>query len=63
MTFMMKINGFEALVLLDTGRTLNAISLDFAQMFKAKAFELSNLLALQLGCVGSRSKSNFGVET
>lgn len=63
MTFMVKINGLEALVLLDTGSTLNAISPDFARMSKAKVFELSNPLVLQLGCVGSRSKSNFGVET
>ena len=63
MTFMVRVNGLDALVLLDTGSTLNAISPDFARISSAAAFELSNPLALQLGCVGSRSKANFGVET
>ena len=62
MTFMVRIGDLEALVLLDTGSTLNAMSPDFARIAKAPAFKLANPLSLQLGCVGSRSKINFGAQ-
>lgn len=63
MTVSVNIRGIDALVLLDTGSTINAISLDFVTVSGLKAFPLSTPFALQLGCSGSRSKVNFRVET
>ena len=63
MAFLMTLNGLKAWCLLDTGSTINAISPEFTRVSGIDPFELSNPIALQLGCVGSRSKANFGVET
>ena len=54
--------GLKASVLLDTGSTINAMSPEFTRVARVPAFELSNPISLQLGCVGSRSKANFGAE-
>lgn len=56
-----RISGLSARVLLDSGSTLNCISPDFVQAAGIRPFELSTPITLQLGCVGSRSKANFGV--
>ncbi|GJE91949.1 retroviral-like aspartic protease [Phanerochaete sordida] len=56
------VNGLAASVLLDTGSTINAVSPEFTRVARLQPFELSNPISLQLGCVGSRSKANFGVE-
>lgn len=58
-----RLNGLDANILLDTGSTINAVSPEFTRVAGLTAFELSNPISLQLGCVGSRSKANFGVET
>jgi len=57
----MKVNGLEALVLLDSGCTSDSISPDFAQVAKMKVYELEEQVPLQLGTVGSRSKINYGL--
>ena len=48
-----KVNGCEALTMVDTGSTTNFISPAFATVAKLAAFTLESQLALQLGCVGS----------
>ena len=52
----MKVNGCEALTMVDTGSTTNFVSPAFATVAKLAAFRLESQLALQLGCVGSQSK-------
>lgn len=58
-----RIGTLTARVLLDSGSTLNCVSPDFLQASGIRPFELSSPITLQLGCVGSRSKANFGVRT
>ncbi|TFK50711.1 hypothetical protein OE88DRAFT_1736195 [Heliocybe sulcata] len=52
------INGVCALVLFDTGSTLDCVSPEFAQVANLTCYELGNPTVLQLGTVGSRSKIN-----
>ena len=56
------INGLDAITLLDTGSTADAISPEFARVANIKVFELEKPISIQLGCKGSRSKINFGTE-
>lgn len=58
-----EIHGLQALALIDTGSTINCVSPEFARVSRLPVFELSNPVGLQLGCVGSRSRINFGVRT
>lgn len=60
LSFMMRVNGLDALVLLDSGSTGDSISPDFARVCGARTYELENPATLQLGCVGSRSRINYG---
>lgn len=62
LTVYVTINGLKALALIDTGSTINCVSPDFARVARLPVFELSNPIGLQLGCVGSRSKINFGTK-
>ena len=55
-----KVNGCEALTMVDTGSMTNLVSPAFATVAKLAAFTLESQLALQLGCVGSRSKITHG---
>ncbi|KIM65390.1 hypothetical protein SCLCIDRAFT_22878 [Scleroderma citrinum Foug A] len=55
-----KVNGCEALMMVDTGSTTNFVSPAFATVAKLAAFTLESQLALQLGCVGSQSKITHG---
>ena len=48
-----KVNGCKALMMVNTGSTMNFISPAFATVAKLAAFTLESQLALQLGCVGS----------
>jgi hypothetical protein len=57
------VNGLEARVLLDSGSLINAMSPAFAAVSRTVVFPLENPVGLQLGCVGSRSKINFGTQT
>lgn len=56
------INGIKALTLFDTGSTTDIVSPDFARVAKLKTFELEKPVPLQLGCIGSRSAINFGLQ-
>lgn len=62
LTFFMKVNGLDALVLLDSGSTGDSMSPEFARVAGVRAFELENPAILQLGCVGSRSRINYGAQ-
>ena len=48
-----KVNGCEALMMVNTGSMTNFISPAFVTVAKLAAFTLESQLALQLGCVGS----------
>ena len=58
-----KVNGCEALTMVDTGSMMNFISPAFTMVAKLAAFTLESQLALQLGCVGSRSKITHSAHT
>ena len=62
LTSYVRINGLEALVLFDSGSTTDSLSPDFAAVAKVPKFELENPAILQLGCVGSRSRINYGTK-
>ncbi len=62
LSFMMKVNGLDALVLMDSGSTGDSMSPEFARVCGAPTFELENPATLQLGCVGSRSRINYGTK-
>ncbi|GJE98498.1 retropepsin-like domain-containing protein [Phanerochaete sordida] len=57
----LEVQKLQAYVLMDTGSTINAISPDFCKVAGLRPFPLSNPITLQLGCSGSRSKVNYGV--
>ncbi|KAJ7442575.1 hypothetical protein B0H11DRAFT_2251478 [Mycena galericulata] len=59
-TVLLKINGTEAFVLIDTGSTTNSVTPEFANATKAPRIKLAVQVTLQLGCVGSRSRINYG---
>ncbi|KAI0792980.1 hypothetical protein BC629DRAFT_1287372, partial [Irpex lacteus] len=61
MTIHVKINELVGVALVDTGSSINAISPAFACVAGAEAFPLEKPIGLQLGCVGSRSKINYGM--
>jgi hypothetical protein len=56
------IGGLNAITLIDTGHTLDAITLECAELSKQKLFEFAEALPLQLSCKGSHSKTSFGAE-
>ncbi|KAI0057642.1 hypothetical protein BV25DRAFT_1769138, partial [Artomyces pyxidatus] len=55
-----EVNGLKAYTLFDSGSTTVSITPDFARVSKIPLIQLENPVVLQLGCVGSRSKINFG---
>ncbi len=63
MVVLVRVNGLDAYSLLDTGSTTMSITHDFTRVVKLTVFQLENLVALQLGTVGSRSMINFGTQT
>ncbi|KAI0038973.1 hypothetical protein FA95DRAFT_1504810 [Auriscalpium vulgare] len=50
-------------VLFDSGSTTNGISHEAAHIAKLDVFQLKEPMTLQLGCVGSRSRVNFGTRS
>ncbi|KAI0337589.1 hypothetical protein BDW22DRAFT_1297071, partial [Trametopsis cervina] len=56
------LQGLAAKILIDTGSSINAVSPAFAALSQIEVFPLENPIGLQLGCVGSRSKINFGTQ-
>jgi hypothetical protein len=59
----MKLHNLKAYVLLDSGCTSDSILPEFVTSANLKVHELEELVPLQLGTVGSRSKINFGLFT
>ncbi|KAJ6514542.1 hypothetical protein DFH09DRAFT_1333029 [Mycena vulgaris] len=57
---LVNINGTEAYALIDSGSTTNSISPEFANATRAPRIKLDEQVTLQLGCVGSRSRINYG---
>lgn len=60
-TIRVTINGLQGIALVDTGSSINAVSPAFACVANLEAFPLERPVGLQLGCVGSRSKINYGI--
>ncbi|KAI0026680.1 hypothetical protein K488DRAFT_21224, partial [Vararia minispora EC-137] len=55
------VNGeFDAYALIDTGSTTTTISPATVDLASVDRIQLKDPATLQLGCVGSRSKINFG---
>ncbi|KZV64353.1 hypothetical protein PENSPDRAFT_553979, partial [Peniophora sp. CONT] len=53
-------NGVRAYALFDSGSTTTSVTPDFARVAGMRTFELERPVTLYLGCVGSKSKINFG---
>ena len=62
LTAYVKINGVKAYTLFDSGSTTDSISPDFTWVAQVPVKTLEDPVTLQLGCVGSRSKINYGAE-
>lgn len=56
------INSLRAYTLFDSGSTTDSLSPDFTRITKLDVLELNSPVTLQLGCVGSRSKINYGTK-
>ena len=56
---MVKVNGQEAVVLLDSGCTTDALSLELVRTADLKVYKLVD----QLGTKGSQSKINYGIKS
>jgi hypothetical protein len=56
------INGLDAITMIDTGSSMDAITPEFAELSNQKVFEFTDPMAIQLGCKGSQSKVHFGSE-
>ncbi|KAF8147095.1 hypothetical protein K438DRAFT_1461246, partial [Mycena galopus ATCC 62051] len=54
------VNGTLAYMLFDSGSNIDSITPEFARATKCKPIVLDEQVTLQLGCVGSRSKINYG---
>ena len=57
---MVKVNGQEAIALLDLGCTTDAISPEMVRVTDLKVYELTEQVLIQLGTRGSQSKINYG---
>jgi hypothetical protein len=57
-----EITGLKALVLFNSGSTMDSITPEFAFTTKAKQNKLEEQVVLQLGCVGIRSKISYGTK-
>jgi hypothetical protein len=56
------INGVSAYAMFDTGSTTDAVSTDFSRVAHMPLYTLEKPMTLKLGCVGSKSKINFGTK-
>ena len=52
--------GVKAYTLFESGSTTDAMSPEFAKVAKMPLYTLERPMTLKLGCVGSKSKINFG---
>jgi hypothetical protein len=57
---LLRINGTEAFALIDLGSTTNSMTPEFASATHTPRIRLEEQVTLQLGCVGSRSRINYG---
>ncbi|KAA1473690.1 hypothetical protein DENSPDRAFT_780181, partial [Dentipellis sp. KUC8613] len=55
-----KVDGLSVLALFDSGSTMDSVTPDIARVGALKVIELENPATLQLGCIGSKSKINYG---
>jgi hypothetical protein len=62
LTAYIEINGVKAFTLFDAGSTTDSVSPDFTRVARLHVKTLEQPVTLQLGCVGSRSKINYGTE-
>jgi predicted aspartyl protease len=60
---MVKVNGQEAVALLDLGCTTDALSPELVRIAGLKVYKLTDQVPVQLGTRGSQSKINYGVRT
>jgi len=59
---MVRIDGQEAIVLLDSGCTMEAISPEMVQIVGLKVHQLTEQIPIQLGTKGSKSRINHGMK-
>jgi len=59
---MVKINSQEAIALLDSGCTTEAISQEMVQIMGLKVHQLTEQIPIQLGAKGSKSQINHGMK-
>lgn len=57
-----ELNGNKAYALFDSGSTTDSVTPDFTRVADLPVYTLKDPVTLQLGCVGSRSKINYGVQ-
>ncbi|KAJ7115523.1 hypothetical protein C8R43DRAFT_902692 [Mycena crocata] len=60
LTAVHEVNGQMAYLLYDSGSTTNSLTPEFAHATHAPRIKLTEQVTLQLGCVGSRSRINYG---
>lgn len=54
------VNGVKAYTLFDSGCTTDSIAPDMAHIAQAERVKLKEQVGLQLGCIGSQTKINYG---
>lgn len=62
MAVLVKVNGLEAYMLLDSGSTTISVTHNFAQVVRLHVMQLQHPVLLQLGMVRSHSMINFGAK-
>ncbi|KAJ7163032.1 hypothetical protein C8R46DRAFT_888490 [Mycena filopes] len=55
-----EIAGTPAYMLFDSGSNIDSLTPEFAKITRCKTIPLDEQVTLQLGCVGSKSKINYG---
>ncbi|KAJ7212331.1 hypothetical protein B0H12DRAFT_1242455 [Mycena haematopus] len=60
LTAELSIGGVKAYVLFDSGSSTDSLTPEFVRATRCRIFKLEEQVTLQLGCVGSRSRINFG---
>ncbi|KAJ7716252.1 hypothetical protein DFH07DRAFT_785434 [Mycena maculata] len=60
LTAELEIGGTKAFMLFDSGSNTDSLTPEFARATNCRIFKLDEQVTLQLGCVGSRSRINYG---
>ncbi|KZV91267.1 hypothetical protein EXIGLDRAFT_837228 [Exidia glandulosa HHB12029] len=58
-----QLGGLSAHVLIDTGTDTDMVSAEYARDAKLHIFQLQRPVTLQMACIGSRSRINFGAKS